>query len=158
MARSNKVTVGLITEAVGAYPQKRLDPNEAKLKETIQELENEYVEMVNWIPSRHDIIQQNMGEQRSAAQERELAQESLILWNSHQLHTAVERELCRLKQEVKRLKNMIHWDVNNGIARRSWARNKEAVFAIKRAMQQEPKLKVTLPNEANSELLNRLIN
>ncbi|WP_037316736.1 urocanate hydratase [Salegentibacter sp. Hel_I_6] len=46
----------------------------------------------------------------------------------------------------ERLKSMLFWDVNNGIARRSWARNKEAVFAAKRAMQMEPKLKVTLPN------------
>jgi hypothetical protein len=86
---------------------KLMKQEEESLKATIKELENEYLEMVNWIPSRHDTIQQNMVEQRNAAQERELAQESLILWNSHQLHTAVERELCRLKQEVKRLKNMI---------------------------------------------------
>jgi urocanate hydratase len=46
----------------------------------------------------------------------------------------------------RRLKSMLHWDVNNGIARRSWARNEEAIFAIKRAMQKEPRLKVTLPN------------
>ena len=46
----------------------------------------------------------------------------------------------------ERLKSMLFWDVNNGIARRSWARNKEAVFTAKRAMQMEPKLKVTIPN------------
>ncbi|MCH2197237.1 MAG: urocanate hydratase [Flavobacteriales bacterium] len=46
----------------------------------------------------------------------------------------------------RRLKMMLHWDVNNGIARRSWARNDEAIFAIKRAMEDEPRLKVTLPN------------
>ncbi|KXN98582.1 urocanate hydratase [Aequorivita aquimaris] len=46
----------------------------------------------------------------------------------------------------RRLENMLFWDVNNGIARRSWARNDEAVFAIKRAMQNNPQLKVTLPN------------
>jgi len=45
-----------------------------------------------------------------------------------------------------RLKSMLFWDVNNGLARRSWARNKEAIFSIKRAMEQEPKLKITLPN------------
>ena len=45
----------------------------------------------------------------------------------------------------RRLKSMLFWDVNNGIARRSWARNEEAVFAIKRAMEVEPNLKVTLP-------------
>lgn len=47
----------------------------------------------------------------------------------------------------ERLKSMLFWDVNNGIARRSWARNEGAIFAIKRAMQAEPRLKITLPNE-----------
>ncbi|MCU7613982.1 urocanate hydratase [Chryseobacterium sp. GMJ5] len=46
----------------------------------------------------------------------------------------------------RRLKSMLFWDVNNGISRRSWARNEGAVFAIKRAMEAEPNLKVTLPN------------
>jgi len=53
----------------------------------------------------------------------------------------------------RRLKSMLHWDVNNGIARRSWARNKEAMFAIKRAMEAEPKLKITLPNVVDDKLL-----
>ena len=53
----------------------------------------------------------------------------------------------------RRLKSMLFWDVNNGIARRSWARNEEAVFAIKRAMEHEPDLKVTLPNVADESLL-----
>jgi urocanate hydratase len=53
----------------------------------------------------------------------------------------------------RRLKSMLHWDVNNGIARRSWARNDEAIFAIKRAMEKEPKLKVTLPEKVDDELL-----
>ena len=52
----------------------------------------------------------------------------------------------------KKLRSMLHWDVNNGIARRSWARNKEAVFAIERAMEQEPLLKVTLPQEVKISL------
>ncbi len=52
-----------------------------------------------------------------------------------------------------RLKSMLHWDVNNGIARRSWARNEEAIFAIKRAMEDEPLLKVTLPNIVDEDLL-----
>jgi len=52
----------------------------------------------------------------------------------------------------RRLKNMLHWDVNNGIARRSWARNDEAIFAIKRAMENEPLLKVTLPNKVDGRL------
>ena len=46
----------------------------------------------------------------------------------------------------QRIASMLFWDVNNGIARRSWARNHEAIFAIKRAMEQEPQLKVTLPH------------
>ena len=53
----------------------------------------------------------------------------------------------------QRLKSMLHWDVNNGIARRSWARNEEAIFAIKRAMEEEPLLKVTLPNMVDENLL-----
>ena len=51
------------------------------------------------------------------------------------------------------LKNMLFWDVNNGISRRSWARNEGAVFAIKRAMEANPALKVTLPNLADDELI-----
>lgn len=54
----------------------------------------------------------------------------------------------------RRLRNMLHWDVNNGISRRSWARNDEAIFAIKRAMAQEPLLKVTLPNKAEDAIIN----
>jgi len=54
----------------------------------------------------------------------------------------------------RRLKSMLHWDVNNGIARRNWARNEGAIFAIKRAMEQEPKLKVTIPNIVDDSLLN----
>ncbi len=56
----------------------------------------------------------------------------------------------------QRLRMMLHWDVNNGISRRSWARNEEAIFAIKRAMEQEPRLKVTLPNLADDQLINDL--
>lgn len=56
----------------------------------------------------------------------------------------------------RRLTNMLHWDVNNGIARRSWARNKPARFAIERAMQVNPELKVTLANEADEDLLEKL--
>lgn len=59
------------------------------------------------------------------------------------------------KDADRRLKMMLHWDVNNGIARRSWARNDEAIFAIKRAMAQEPKLKITLPAIASDDVLNQ---
>ncbi|HLW40127.1 MAG TPA: urocanate hydratase [Brumimicrobium sp.] len=53
----------------------------------------------------------------------------------------------------RRLTSMLHWDVNNGIARRSWARNEGAMFAIKRAMEMEPNLKVTIPNLVDDSLL-----
>ncbi len=53
----------------------------------------------------------------------------------------------------RRLKSMLFWDVNNGIARRSWARNAGAAFAVKRAMEQEPQLRITLPNEADDQLI-----
>ena len=56
----------------------------------------------------------------------------------------------------RNLKMMLHWDVNNGIARRSWARNKNANFAIERAMEKEPLLKVTLPSEVNDDLIEKL--
>lgn len=60
-------------------------------------------------------------------------------------------------QEADRnLKMMLHWDVNNGIARRNWARNKNAVFAIKRAMEVEPLLKVTLAHEVDDSLFKGL--
>ncbi|SHF41576.1 urocanate hydratase [Salegentibacter echinorum] len=54
------------------------------------------------------------------------------------------------------LRNMLFYDVNNGIARRSWARNKEAGFAIKREMKRTPNLKVTLPNLVEDTILNNL--
>jgi urocanate hydratase len=56
----------------------------------------------------------------------------------------------------RRLHSMLHWDVNNGIARRAWARNDEAVFAIKRAMKENPALRVTIPNYVESSILNGL--
>ena len=54
------------------------------------------------------------------------------------------------------IKQMLHWDVNNGIARRSWARNENANFAIARAMGKEPLLKVTMPHSVEDELLLKL--
>ena len=56
----------------------------------------------------------------------------------------------------RRLKSMLHWDVNNGISRRSWARNEGAIFAIKRAMEQEPNLKVTIPELVEADVLDGL--
>jgi urocanate hydratase len=60
------------------------------------------------------------------------------------------------KEADIKLKSMLFWDVNNGIARRNWARNKGAVFAIKRAMENEPDLKVTLPNNVDDTLLDTI--
>ncbi|MEZ5048105.1 MAG: urocanate hydratase [Saprospiraceae bacterium] len=56
----------------------------------------------------------------------------------------------------RRLKSMLYWDVNNGIARRSWARNKEAMFAIERAMEAESKLKVTMPSLVDDSIIDNL--
>ena len=56
----------------------------------------------------------------------------------------------------RRIKNMLLWDVNNGIARRSWARNKGAMFAIQREMERTPGLKVTVPNIADDNLIESL--
>ena len=60
------------------------------------------------------------------------------------------------EQAQRNLTSMLHWDVNNGIARRNWARNENAMFAIKRAMEAEPLLKVTLPNLVEDQLLDGL--
>ncbi len=56
----------------------------------------------------------------------------------------------------RRLEMMLHWDVNNGIARRGWARNEAALSAIRREMENKPELKVTLPNFADDKLINNL--
>lgn len=57
----------------------------------------------------------------------------------------------------RRLKGMLLWDVNNGIARRSWARNEGAIFAIKREMERTPNLKVTIPNIADDKLIEKYL-
>lgn len=59
-------------------------------------------------------------------------------------------------QSEKNLLSMLHWDVNNGIARRSWARNKEAMFAIERAMQQNNLLRVTMPALVDDQIVDDL--
>ena len=56
-----------------------------------------------------------------------------------------------------RIQRMLYWDVNNGISRRAWARNNGAIFAIKRAMQNNPNLVVTLPNFADDDLINKSV-
>lgn len=57
----------------------------------------------------------------------------------------------------RRLKSMLHWDVNNGIARRAWARNPNAQWSIREAMKREPKLKVTVAEEADDALVVKAI-
>ena len=56
----------------------------------------------------------------------------------------------------RRIKNMLFWDVNNGIARRSWARNTGSMDAIRREMERTPELKVTMPNLVDDDIINSL--
>ncbi len=60
------------------------------------------------------------------------------------------------EEASNRLKKMLFFDVNNGISRRSWARNKEARFAIEREMKRSPNLKVTLPHLVEPDILDDL--
>ena len=60
------------------------------------------------------------------------------------------------KEADRRLKMMLHWDVNNGVSRRNWARNEGAMFAIKRAMEAEPLLKVTIPELVEDSLFENI--
>jgi urocanate hydratase len=57
----------------------------------------------------------------------------------------------------RRLQMMLHWDVNNGISRRSWARNEGAMFAIQRAMEKQPLLKITLPNLVDDQIIESIL-
>ncbi len=57
----------------------------------------------------------------------------------------------------RRLTSMLHWDVNNGISRRSWARNPHAITTIQRAMAAEPNLRVTIPNLADEQLMRQVL-
>lgn len=61
------------------------------------------------------------------------------------------------KKAEKNIESMLFYDVNNGIARRSWARNEEAIFAIKREMERTKSLQVTLPNLVDSTLIDRIL-
>tara|TARA_B100000401_G_scaffold438398_1_gene386813 strand:- start:3891 stop:5891 length:2001 start_codon:yes stop_codon:yes gene_type:complete len=60
------------------------------------------------------------------------------------------------KESDEKINSMLFWDVNNGIARRSWARNKEAVFTIKRTMKKNKQLKITIPNYCDNDIINKL--
>ena len=62
-----------------------------------------------------------------------------------------------LPQTEIKLRMMLHWDVNNGIARRSWARNKEAMFTLEREMERTPGLKVTVPYIADDEMIDEAL-
>jgi len=62
------------------------------------------------------------------------------------------------EDSARHIREMLFWDVNNGIARRSWARNEAARFAIEREMARTPELKVTLPNEADEVLIRKSLN
>ncbi|MEL6988971.1 MAG: urocanate hydratase, partial [Bacteroidota bacterium] len=60
------------------------------------------------------------------------------------------------KEAQEKLDSMLFYDVNNGIARRAWARNKEAKFALKREMERTTKLKVTLANDVEDSIIEDL--
>ena len=60
------------------------------------------------------------------------------------------------KESDEKINSMLFWDVNNGIARRSWARNKEAIFTIKRTMKKNKQLKITIPNYCDNDIINKL--
>ncbi|MBQ6954286.1 MAG: urocanate hydratase [Bacteroidales bacterium] len=62
------------------------------------------------------------------------------------------------EDSARHIREMLFWDVNNGIARRSWARNEAARFAIEREMARTPQLKVTLPHEADESLIRKNLN
>jgi urocanate hydratase len=62
------------------------------------------------------------------------------------------------RDTARKLKMMLYWDVNNGIARRSWARNDGAVFTLKREMERTPGLQVTIPNLVDDEIIDNIIN
>ena len=61
------------------------------------------------------------------------------------------------EDSARHIREMLFWDVNNGIARRSWARNEAALFALEREMARTPSLRVTLPNLADEELIKKYI-
>lgn len=62
------------------------------------------------------------------------------------------------EESEQKIKSMLHWDVNNGIARRAWARNTGAIKSIQEEMDRTPKLKITLPNLVSDDFLKNLFN
>lgn len=61
------------------------------------------------------------------------------------------------EEKEEKLKMMLHWDVNNGIARRSWARNDGALFTLKREMERTPGMKITIPYLADDEVVDQAV-
>ena len=61
------------------------------------------------------------------------------------------------EQSQRNIDSMISWDVNNGIARRSWARNVGAISTIRRAMDSDKNLEVTLPNLVDNDILDEIL-
>ncbi len=61
------------------------------------------------------------------------------------------------REAAGNVEKMLSWDVSNGLARRSWARNKGAIYSIKKAMKEEPDMKVTLPEIADKNLVSQTI-
>ena len=78
---------------------------------------------------------------------------SFKLISYFQAHFRLLRTGLKSENDIQK---MLFWDVNNGIARRNWARNKEATFAIKRAMKNEPLLKVLVPNLVDDKIIENL--
>ena len=60
------------------------------------------------------------------------------------------------KEADTRIKSMLHYDVNNGIARRAWAQNKGAIHAITRAQEQEVLLTITMAQQADDKIIDKL--
>ena len=58
---------------------------------------------------------------------------------------------------AKRAKEMLHWDVLNGVSRRAWGFNENAEFTIKKAMEREPKLRITMPNHVEDNVLDKVV-
>ena len=61
------------------------------------------------------------------------------------------------EESEQKINSMLHWDVNNGVARRAWARNKGAMEAISDAMTTEPLLKVTMPEIVDDDIIDGLM-
>lgn len=61
------------------------------------------------------------------------------------------------EDSARHIREMLFWDVNNGIARRSWARNEGSIHSIEREMERTPNLKVTMPNFVDDEIIDNAV-